>query len=55
MPVLRPYFLLKFYLHWSIDRYDPDPGDQATFYGGHKITVLIWLDCLSKGLSALDV
>ena len=37
------------------NRYSPDPGGQATFYGGHKITVLIWPDCLSKGLSALNV
>ena len=30
---------LKFCQCWSIDRYDADPGGQATFYGGHKITV----------------
>ena len=24
-------------LYWSIDRYCPDPGGQATFYGGHKL------------------
>ena len=33
----------------------PDPGGQANFYGSHKIIVLIWSDCLSKGLSPLDV
>ena len=33
----------------------PDPGGQATFCGGHKITVLIWFVCFSKSLSALDV
>ena len=26
--------------YWSIDRYGLDPSGQATFYGGHKITVL---------------
>ena len=36
----------------SADRYGPDPGSQATFYDGHKITVLILPDCLSTGLSA---
>ena len=45
----------NFCLYWSIDRYGPDPGSQATFDSGHKITVLIWPDCLSKGLSTLDV
>ena len=38
----------KFCLYRSIDHYGPDPGHQATFYGGHKITVLIWPDCLRK-------
>ena len=33
----------------------PDPGGQANFYSSHNITVLIWSDCLSKGLSPLDV
>ena len=31
---------INFFLYWSIDRDDPNPGGQATFYGGHKITVL---------------
>ena len=42
-------------MYRSIDRYNPDPGGQATFYGGHKVTVLNWPHCLSKGLSELDV
>ena len=29
------------WLYRSIDRHSPDPGSQAAFYGGHKITVLI--------------
>ena len=32
---------MKICLHQSIDRHCPDPGSQATFYGGHKIAVLI--------------
>ena len=46
---------IKFYLYQSIDRYGYDPGSQATFYGGHKGTVSIWLVCFSKGLSALAI
>ena len=38
---------------WSVDRHGPNPGSQAN--GGHKITVLIWPACFSKGLSAIDV
>ena len=45
----------KLYLYQSIDRYCPDPGGQANFYGSHKIAVLIWFDGLIKGLPALDV
>ena len=45
----------KLCLYRSADRYGPNPGNQATFYSGHKITVLIWLVCFSQGLSALDV
>ena len=36
-------------------RQNPPTGRQATFYGGHEISVLIWLVCFSKGLSSLDV
>ena len=32
---------IKFCLYRSIDRNCPDPGGKGTFYGGHKITVLI--------------
>ena len=46
---------IRIWLYRSIDRYGPNPGDQATFYGGHKITVLIWLVCFSKGLFTLDI
>ena len=43
-------------LYWSIDRYGPDPGSQATFYGGvTRLPFLIWPICFSKSLSALDV
>ena len=42
-------------MYRSIDCYGPDPDGQATFYGRHKVTVFIWPDCLSKGLSELDV
>ena len=45
----------EFCLCWSIVCYGPDPGSEATFHSGHKITVLIWLICFSKGRSALDV
>ena len=45
----------KFCLGQSIDRYDADPGSQATFSGGHKITDLIWLVCSTKVLSTLKV
>ena len=45
----------KFCLGRSIDRYDAYSGGQATFSGGHKITVLIWLVCSTKGLSTLKV
>ena len=31
----------KFSLSRSIDRYNADPGGQATFNSGHKITFLI--------------
>ena len=31
----------KFSSSQSIDRYNADPGGQATFNSGHKITVLI--------------
>ena len=44
-----------FCLYQSIDRYGPDSSGQATFYGGHRITVLIWPVCFSECLSALDV
>ena len=33
-------------MYRSIDRYNADPGGQATFYSGHKITVLISLFAL---------
>ena len=46
---------IKICLYGSFDCYGPVPGGQATFYGGHQITVLIWPICFSKGLSALDV
>ena len=36
-------------------RCSPDPGGQTTFYGDHKITVLIWSVCFGKGLCALHV
>ena len=45
----------KFCLNQSTDRRDSDPGDQGTFYNGHKITVVIWHFGLSKDLSTLDV
>ena len=38
----------------SIDCYDTDPGGEATFCGGHKITVLIWPVGSSKALSTLN-
>ena len=41
----------KFSLNPSIDCYHSDPGAQAAFYDGHKITVLI----LSKVLSTFTV
>ena len=37
-----------------MNRYHPEPGGQATFYSGHKITVLIWPVWFSKSLSALE-
>ena len=43
-----------FFLPQPFDHY-PDPGGQATFYGSHKITILIWAVCFSKGLSTLDI
>ena len=46
---------IKICLQQSFDHYSPYPGSQASFYGSHKITVLIWPVCFSKGLSALDV
>ena len=33
----------------SIDRYS-NPGSQVTFYGGRKITVLVWPVCFSKAV-----
>ena len=44
---------LKKFFAW-IDRYGPDSGGQATFYGSHKIIVLNWPVCFNKALSALD-
>ena len=32
----------KFCLCWSIDRYDTDPGIQATYHYGHKISFSFW-------------
>ena len=31
-----------------MDQCSLNPGGQATFYDGHKITVLIWSDCLES-------
>ena len=31
----------KFCLNQSTDHCDSDPGNQGTFYNGHKITVVI--------------
>ena len=45
--------LKKICLYRSFDRYGP--YGHATFYGSHKITVLIWPVCFSKGISVLDV
>ena len=39
---------IRIFLYQSIDHYCPDPGDEATFYGGHKITVLIWSDSIRR-------
>ena len=33
-------------MYRSIDRYNTDPGGQATFYSGHKITASISLFAL---------
>ena len=33
-------------MYRSIDRYNADPGGQATFYSGHKITASISLFAL---------
>ena len=41
-------FKSEFCLYQSIDHYCPDPGDEATFHGGHKITVLIWSDSIRR-------
>ena len=43
----------EFFLYRSIDRYGSDQDGQATFYSGHKITVLICPVCFSKGIPAL--
>ena len=52
---VRSGLKIKILLYHTIDRYDPDPSGQAAFYNGHKITVLIWVVCFRKSLSALDV
>ena len=39
----------------SVDPYGANPDGQATFHDGHKIIVLIWPVCFSKGLSTLHV
>ena len=44
----------KFSLWWSIDCYSTYLGSQATFYGSHKISILLWPVCFGKGLSSLD-
>ena len=44
-----------FCLGWSNYRYDADLEGEATFSGGHKITVLVWFVCSSKSLSTLEV
>ena len=33
-----------------VNHYDPDPGGQVTFCGGHKATVFIWPDCLNRSM-----
>ena len=45
----------KFYLCQSVDRCDADTSGQATFYSGHKFTILISSVFCSKGFSTLDV
>ena len=40
----------KFCLCLPVDRFETYPGGQATFYGGHKFTVLF-----GKDVSTLDV
>ena len=46
---------IKILLVPSIDHHEPDPGGQATFCVGHKITGLIWPVGSSKDLSVLDI
>ena len=38
-----------------VNCYDADPGSQAIFCGGHKITVTIRLVCSIKDLRTIDV
>ena len=45
----------KFYLCQSVDRCDADTSGQATCYGSHKFTILIFSVFCSKGVSTPDV
>ena len=56
LKLLHIYSAKKFFCSGrSSDRYDVDPGDEATFCGFHKITVLIWFVRSTKGLSKLEL